>query len=240
MIEIKNLTVQYNKTFHSPQVTAVNGLSLIMENGTFNVIVGPSGCGKTTLLKAIAGLVDYKGDIIVDGVDYSTIHTSDKNLSFVSQNYNLYPHFTVFDNIAFPLKARGASKKEIVSLVKEVSEILDIDYLLTRKIGELSGGQQQRVALARALVKKPSLYLFDEPLSNISLEQRGMERSLIKEAVKKYQSSAIYVTHNINEATSLADKIYVMNEGKIVFTGTPKEVILSDDEFVRGLFGLVK
>ena len=235
MIEIKNLQVKYDKTFHNPEVIAINNLSICLERGQFHVIIGQSGSGKTSLLRAIAGLTNHTGSIFVDGIDFDNIHPSDRNIAYVSQNYALYPHMTVFDNIAFPLKTRGASKKEIVDTVYEASKMLDIDYLLNRKPKELSGGQQQRVALARALVKKPEIYLFDEPLSNVSLEARDKERNLIREIVKKYQSTAIYATHNINEATSLADKIVVMNEGEIVFVGTPIETLKSDNPYVQEL-----
>ncbi len=236
MIEISHLSVIYEKTRSNPSVVAIDDLSLKMETGAFNVIVGPSGSGKTTLLRAIAGLEKYKGDIIVDHNDYRDIHPSDRNIAFVYQSYNLYPHFTVFDNIAFPLKARGASKQEIIKIVDEVSEELEIKHLYTRKIKELSGGQQQRVALARAMVKRPDIYLFDEPLSNISSEFRDKERIMIKKTISKYQSTAIYVTHNIKEATALADKIFVLDNGRLVFSGTPKEVLTSDEELVQELF----
>ncbi len=236
MIEIKNLFVKYEKTYHNPEVVAISDLSLSFEKGTFNVIVGPSGSGKTTLLRAIAGIQKHQGEILVDGANFDKIDPSDRSLAYVSQNYALYPHFTIFDNIAFPLKNRGASKKEIVEIVNEVSELLDISFLLTRKPKELSGGQQQRVALARALVKRAEIYLFDEPLSNVSIEARDNERIMIKKAVQKYQSTAIYVTHNIKEATALADKIFVINEGKLGFSGTPREALASDNPVVLELF----
>ncbi|MBO6280691.1 MAG: ABC transporter ATP-binding protein [Bacilli bacterium] len=236
MIEIKHLSVIYEKTRSNPSVVAIDDLSLEMETGKFNVIVGPSGSGKSTLLRAIAGLQPYKGDIIVDKNDYRNIHPSDRNIAFVYQEYNLYPHFTIFDNIAFPLKSRGASKQEIIKIVDEVSEELDIKYLYTRKVKELSGGQLQRVALARAMVKRPDIYLFDEPLSNISSEFREKERLIIKQTISKYQSTAIYVTHNIKEATALADKIFVLDKGQLVFSGSPMEVLKSEDSFVQELF----
>ena len=170
MIEVKNLTVKYGATKSSPEVLALKNISLKMEHGHFNVILGVSGSGKTTLLRTIAGLMKYEGQIIVDGHDYSSIPTSDRNLAMVAQNFYLYPHLTVFDNIAFPLKVRGAPRKEIIDSVYELAELFEIKFLLNRKVKELSGGQQQRVALLRAIIKKPELYLFDEPLSNVSLE----------------------------------------------------------------------
>lgn len=239
MIEIKNLTVVYEKTYNNPQVMAIDNLSLNMETRKFNVIVGVSGSGKTTLLRTIAGLQPFKGEISVDGVNFAKLHPSDRNLAYVTQNYALYPHLTVFDNIAFPLKNKGADRKEIIEVVNEVSESLGIKFLLQRKIKELSGGQQQRVALARAIVKKPSLYLFDEPLSNVSGEYHSEEREVIRKAVAQYHSTAIYVTHNLKEATSLADYIYVMKDGKIVYKGTPDETVNSFDPAVRELFEVI-
>ena len=236
MITIKNLFVKYEKTYHNPEVVAIHDLSMEMAKGSFNVIVGPSGCGKTTLLKAIAGLINYQGKILVDDIDFDKVHPSDRNLAYISQDYALYPHMKVFDNIAFPLKARGAKKKEIVQIVDEIATLLEIKFLYTRKIKELSGGQKQRVALARALVKKPDIYLFDEPLSNISEDHRVKEKKLIKECVEKYQSTAIYVTHNISEALSLADQIFVMDEGNVVCSGTPKQILESNNELVKELF----
>ena len=137
MIEIKNLQVKYDKTFHNPEVIAINNLSICLERGQFHVIIGQSGSGKTSLLRAIAGLTNHTGSIFVDGVDFDNIHPSDRNIAYVSQNYALYPHMTVFDNIAFPLKTRGASKKEIVDTVYEASKMLDIDYF--KKINDTYG-----------------------------------------------------------------------------------------------------
>ena len=236
MITIKNLFVKYEKTYHNPEAVAIHDLSMEMAKGSFNVIVGPSGCGKTTLLKAIAGLINYQGKILVDDIDFDKVHPSDRNLAYISQDYALYPHMNVFDNIAFPLKARGAKKKEIVQIVDEIATLFEIKFLYTRKIKELSGGQKQRVALARALVKKPDIYLFDEPLSNVSEDHRVKEKKLIKECVEKYQSTAIYVTHNISEALSLADQIFVMDEGNVVCNGTPKEILESNNKLVKELF----
>lgn len=236
MIEIKDLSVKYEKTYHNPKVVAISHLNATFDNGSFNVVVGPSGCGKTTLLRAIAGLVKCDGDIVVNKVNFTNIYPSDRNIGYVSQSYDLYPHLNVFDNIAFPLKNRGARKEEIIKTVGEIAEELDIRFLYTRKIKELSGGQAQRVALARAMVKKPMLYLFDEPLSNVASEYRDIERHIIKDNIKKYQATAIYVTHNIGEATALADKIFVMNEGQIIFTGTPREVLACKDPLVLDLF----
>ncbi len=235
MIEIENLNVTYPETRGHSKVVAIPSLSTVFQDGSFNVIVGASGCGKTSLIHSIAGLLDYEGSIRFDGVDAKNLDISSRDMALVSQSYILYPTMTVFDNIAFPLRSRGAEKKEIISLVNEVAKSLDIEYLLQRKPKELSGGQQQRVALARALIKKPSIYLFDEPLSNVSEENREIERNLIRKAVRLYGSMAIYVTHNMREATALADKLIVMDEGKIIEEGRPMDVIHSQNPVVKAL-----
>ena len=234
-IIIKNLNVIYdNSTLRNRKnfIVAIDDLNATFEENKFNVIIGPSGCGKSTLLKAIIGLIPYNGQILLDNIDASLFKINEKNLSFVSQNFALYPRMTVFDNIAFPLKLKDSKRDEIISIVKEVSERLGISNLLDRKPKELSIGQQQKVALARMIVKQPTLYLFDEPLSNIDLSKRGEVRALIKNITNLYGGTILYVTHDINEAISLADKIYVMDEGKIVFVGTPNQFGLSDNEIV--------
>lgn len=236
MIEIKDLTLTYPKTKKTSEFTALKNVNLLFENDTFYVVIGSSGSGKTSLLSSISGFLKYQGDIFFDGDNAKNIPISDRDIALVNQNYVLYPHMTIFENIAFPLRSRGASKQEILDSVYEVSDILGLNYLLSRKPKELSGGQQQRVALARALVKKPKIYLFDEPLSNVSDELRDVEREMIRKAVKQYRSIAIYVTHNIREATALADKIIVLDEGKVVLSGTPKEIIKSKDKIVNQLF----
>lgn len=235
MIKVENLTLTYPKTRREAPRTALRNINVTFEDNSFTVIVGASGSGKTSLLHAVAGLLDYEGNVYFNERNAKEIEIVDRNMALVNQNYVLYPHMTVFDNIAFPLKSKGASKKEIVEAVNEVANILELDYLLTRKPKELSGGQQQRVALARALIKHPDIYLFDEPLSNVNEEIRDKEKEMIRKAVRKYQSMAIYITHNMREATSLADKIIVLNEGEIVFEGTPDEAIRSDNKIIKEL-----
>ena len=228
-IIIKNLIVDYpGAKKKDPPTIVINGLNAIFEDGSFNVIIGKSGCGKTTLLKTIIGLLPYDGDIDVDGNDFDLYTIAERNLAYVSQDFALYPHMTIFDNIAFPLKLSGASREEIINTVNAVAEELNLTYCLTRKPRHLSGGQQQRVALARAIVKSPSIYLFDEPLSNVDQSFRSEERHYIRSTVKKYGATAIYVTHDLKEAWSIADKIFVMDDGKIVLEGTPKEILDSD------------
>lgn len=238
-ITIDNLKVVY-KNRKKESVTALDGFSTVFDADSFNVVVGYSGCGKTTLLKAIAGLVEYEGDIFFDSVELSDLTIKERNIAMVSQNYSLYPRMNIFDNIAFPLTLAGADKKEIIERVYEVSDYLGIRHCLTRKPKHLSGGQQQKVALARALVKKPQLYLFDEPLSNFDAQKRHEARMIIKRAVKDYSASAIYVTHDFKEAMALADKIIVIGDGKVVESGSPQEVFESKNEVVMSLKGRVE
>ena len=235
-ITVSDLTVRFQSK-HSDDVLALDGLNADFLSDAFNVIVGYSGCGKTTLLKCIAGLIDYEGDVLFDNIDVGDLTPSKRNISYVSQEYTLYPHLTVFDNIAFPLKNSGAPKKEIIERVNEIAETLDLTYCLTRKPKHLSGGQQQRVALARALVKKPAVCLFDEPLSNTDPQLRFRERLFIKEAVKQYGCTAIYVTHDFQEAIALADRLSVISDGKCIIQGKPMEVYNSGNEIVESLKG---
>lgn len=208
-------------------------------NATFgdgiNVIVGPSGCGKTTLLKTILGLVEYEGEILLDGQDIEETDIKDRNFSFVSQNYVLYPQFTVFENIAFPLKILGASRKEITERVKEIADIVGLTVCLTRKPKHISGGQQQRTAIARALIKHPSVCFLDEPFSNSDGATREQMRRWLKNVFSKIGCMAVYVTHDLREAVALADRLYVMNEGEIVISGTPEAVFSSGNEVVESL-----
>ena len=231
LIEIKNLTYQYKK---NGVVTAIDDLSCSFVDGAFNVIVGPSGCGKTTLLKLISCLLEpYEGEILTNFVDIKQLTIKERRMAFVSQEYVLYPHLTVFDNIAFPLKAIGADREEIIRRVYEVADELELTDCLPRKPRYLSGGQKQRVALARAVVKNADLYLFDEPLSNIDYVMRNEQRTLIKKTIQSHQKTAIYVTHDFKEALALADYLYVMDEGKIVISGKPLDVFDSGVEIVE-------
>lgn len=230
-IEIKNLTYQYNK---KGLVTAIDDLSCSFVDKAFNVIVGPSGCGKTTLLKVISSLLEpYEGEILTDSVDIRTLTIKERKMAFVSQEYVLYPHFTVFDNIAFPLKAMRLDREEIIRRVFEVADELELIDCLPRKPRYLSGGQKQRVVLARAVIKNADLYLFDEPLSNIDFVMRNEQRQLIKKLINSREKTAIYVTHDFREALVLADYLYVMDEGKIVVSGKPLEVYDSGVEIVE-------
>ena len=236
-ITVSDLTAIYGGKKSEEEVTALDGLNAEFLSDSFNVIIGYSGCGKTTLLKCIAGLIDYEGDVFFDDNSMNGVSPSDRGLSYVSQEFILYPHLTVFDNIAFPLKNAGASRQEITERVNRIAEVTDLTYCLTRKPKHISGGQQQRVALARALVKKPSLCLFDEPLSNTDPQLRARERRFLKDSVRKYGCTAIYVTHDISEAMALADRLIVLHKGKCIMQGDPVKIYNSDDEVIRSLKG---
>ncbi len=224
-ISIKNLTVEY--VGKKQTTVALDDVSVQFDTGTFNVVVGASGSGKTTLLSAICDAVDYDGDILFDGVDSVDLSVADKNISLVSQKYLLYPHLSVFDNIAFPLKAMGARRNEIMARVKDFCVKLGLGNYLVRRPKELSGGQQQLVALARAIVKNPSVCLLDEPLSNVDAQKRPEVRKLIVDTLRQGGCTVVYVTHDISEAFAIADKIFVLDNGKMVLSGTPDEVAVS-------------
>ncbi|MCQ2589547.1 MAG: ABC transporter ATP-binding protein [Treponema sp.] len=233
-ITIEKLNVIY-KTKKSGSINVFENLNVEFESGKINSILGQSGCGKTTLLNSIAGIIDFDGKIFFDNCDSTNIALKDRNISLVSQKYVLYPAFSVFENIAFPLKMIGASKEEIIKRVKDIAKELELDLFLNRKPKELSGGQQQRVAIARALVKNPSILLLDEPLSNVDDKQRVELRTLIKSLIKKIGCTAIYVTHDFYEAMSISDKIYIINDKNIVFSGSPSEVYNSKNDYVKSL-----
>ena len=235
-IHIQRLTCVYpSKSRKLPPVTAIDGLSLELATDAFHVIVGYSGCGKTTLLRCIAGLQDYEGEIFFDGENAADLDIRSRNLAFVSQQYTLYPRMTIFDNIAFPLLAAKVEKHEIVDRVYAIAEDLGLLPCLTRKPKQVSGGQQQRVALARALVKKPAVCLLDEPLSNIDAQLRTEQRHYIKKALTNAGCTTIYVTHDIREAMALADNLIVMNEGRVSISGKPLDVYESNDPVMKSL-----
>jgi inositol-phosphate transport system ATP-binding protein len=218
-IELKNVSKRFGK------VIAVNNVNLTVEDGSFYVILGPSGGGKSTLLYLLAGI--YKpssGRIYFDGEDVTDLPPSKRNVGLVFQNYALYPHMTVYDNIAYPLKLRGESREEIDRKVREVSEFLHISKLLERYPHQLSGGQQQRVALARALVKKPKVLLLDEPLSNLDALLRIYIRAELKKIQQQLGITTVYVTHDQSEALAMADKIVVISKGVIQQIGDPDDI----------------
>ena len=233
-IIVKDLIVKYELN-KKQEVTAIDHLNAVFSDGEFNVVIGPSGCGKSTLLKTLLGLLPFEGDITLDGVDINDYSIGERNFAYVSQDIVLQPHATIFDNVAYPLRIRGIDKKTIVDKVNEIAKELKIEECLSRKPRHISIGQAQRVAIARALVKNANMYFFDEPFSNLDKVNRDSCRLLLMEIVKKYHASAIYVTHSIREATAMADKITVMNEGKIIFTGSPEDLYKEDEPVIKQL-----
>ncbi len=221
MVEV----VLENVTKRFGRVVAVDNVSLVFEDGSFTALLGPSGSGKTTILYLVAGI--YKpssGRILFGDRDVTKLPPNERNVGLVFQNYALYPHMTVYDNIAFPLRIRKYSEEAIEKKVREVASMLRIEGLLDRYPAQLSGGQQQRVALARALVREPSVLLLDEPLSNLDALLRIMIRTEIKRLQKEIGITAIYVTHDHSEALAIADKIVVINQGRLQQVGGPDEV----------------
>ena len=226
-----------SKSYGSLEV--IEGLNLAIEDGSFTVFVGPSGCGKSTLLRMIAGLEPItRGTLEIDGKPMNEADPIERGVAMVFQNYALYPHMTVEQNIGFSLRMAGLSKEDIASRVAVAAQTLQIEPLLKRKPAQLSGGQRQRVAIGRAIVRDPEVFLFDEPLSNLDAELRVSMRVEIAKLHNALGSTMIYVTHDQTEAMTLADKIIVMRAGKIEQAGTPEE--LYDDPgnlFVAGFIG---
>ena len=224
MIKAKDFSAFYvNK---KEQVTALDQITFSVERGELFVVVGQSGSGKTTLLKSILRMIPYvDGELLVDGIPIDDLDIKTCNFAFVDQEVTLYPNKTVYENIAFPLQMSRTPYEEIDRRVKEIADIMDIRWLLTRKPKPLSGGQQQRVGLARALIKKPDLILLDEPFSNLDPEVRRQMRILLRRVHEQYHSTVLFVTHDLGEAFSLADRMMVLNGGKIEVIGYPKELI---------------
>lgn len=219
------LTLKHVKKIYDNQVLAVADFSIDIQDKEFIVLVGPSGCGKSTALRMIAGLEEITGgELYIDGQYMNDVEPKDRDISMVFQNYALFPHMTVYDNIAFGLKRRKVPKKEIDVKVQEVAEILQISELLQRKPKALSGGQRQRVAIGRAIVRNPKVYLMDEPLSNLDAKLRNQMRAELKKLHKRMNTTFIYVTHDQTEAMTLGDRIVVMKKGYIQQIGTPHEV----------------
>ena len=212
-----------NKTGYTK---ALDHLDFSIESGELFVIAGKSGCGKTTLLKCILGQCEYmEGKLFVDGVSMEDFDVKSGNIGYVRQETDLYPHMTVYENIAFPLRMIHTAQSEVDRRVKEIADKLDIRYLLTRKPRQLSGGQHQRIAIARALVKDPSILLFDEPFSNIDPTLRGQLRQLVKRLHQEYQTTMLFVTHDLEEAFSLADRILVLDNGRVEEIGIPIDLV---------------
>ncbi|MFB4162798.1 ABC transporter ATP-binding protein [Alteribacillus sp. JSM 102045] len=220
-------------------VTAVSDFNLDIEDKEFIVFVGPSGCGKSTTLRMIAGLEDISdGDLLIDQNRMNDVPPKDRDIAMVFQNYALYPHMNVFDNMAFGLKLRKFSKDEIKKRVDNAAKILGLEEYLDRKPKALSGGQRQRVALGRAIVRDPKVFLMDEPLSNLDAKLRVQMRAEIIKLHKRLDSTTIYVTHDQTEAMTMATRIVIMKDGIIQQVGTPKEVYDNPENmFVGGFIG---
>ncbi|MBB5701265.1 multiple sugar transport system ATP-binding protein [Ochrobactrum daejeonense] len=218
-VELRDIRKSYTA------LNVIHGISLDIRDGEFIALVGPSGCGKSTLLRMIAGLEEITGgDILIGDQVVNSMTPRERNIAMVFQSYALYPHMTVAENMGFNLKLAGQPKKVIEERVAEAARMLDLGKLLDRKPSQLSGGQRQRVAMGRAVVRNPAVFLFDEPLSNLDAKLRVQMRGEIKALHQKVGTTSIYVTHDQIEAMTLADRVVVLNQGRIEQQGTPLEL----------------
>jgi len=233
-VVLKNLVKTYDG-----QKNIINNINLEINDKEFVVLVGSSGCGKSTILRLISGLEDITdGEILIDDKLVNNVHPKDRDIAFVFQSYALYPHMSVYDNIAFGLKMRNIDKKIIDEKVKSAAKALNLDELLDRKPKQLSGGQRQRVALGRAIVRNPKVFLMDEPLSNLDANLRVQMRAEIKRLHKELQTTFIYVTHDQTEALTMGDRIVVLNKGSIQQVDTAEEIYNNPkNDFVAGFIG---
>ena len=234
-VVLKNLKKVYDN-----KVTAVHDVNLAIKDKEFIVLVGPSGCGKSTTLRMVAGLEEISdGELYIDGRLVNDVAPKDRDIAMVFQSYALYPHMTVYENMAFALKLRKVPKKEIDKKVREVAAILDITEYLSRKPKALSGGQRQRVAIGRAMVRDPKVFLMDEPLSNLDAKLRNQMRAEIIKLRKRINTTFMYVTHDQTEAMTLGDRIVIMKDGLVNQIGTPQEVFNRPvNLFVAGFIGM--
>ncbi len=232
-LQLQNITKSFGPT------PVLKDVSLSIEDKEFVVFVGPSGCGKTTLLRIVAGLeIATQGAILIDGKDVSSDHPIDRGIAMVFQSYALYPHLSVFENIAFPLRVAKRPEEEIKDRVHKAAAILQLEERLQHKPGQLSGGQRQRVAIGRSIVRNPKVFLFDEPLSNLDAALRGDMRVELSKLHKSLDTTMIYVTHDQVEAMTMADRIVVLNNGLVEQCGTPMELYLHPrNKFVAGFIG---
>jgi len=232
-LELSRVVKRFDST------TILHGIDLQVEDGEFVVFVGPSGCGKSTLLRVISGLESpTSGDLLIDGVNVNAVSAAHRGCAMVFQSYALYPHMTVYDNMAFGLENLGEDKAQIQAKVQSAAAQLRLQDLLQRKPTQLSGGQRQRVAIGRAIVRQPKLFLFDEPLSNLDAELRVSMRSELRELHARLKATMVYVTHDQVEAMTLADRIVVLRDGKIEQVGTPLALYNRPaNVFVAGFIG---
>ena len=228
------------KKVYDNKVTAVHDFNLEIADKEFVVLVGPSGCGKSTTLRMVAGLEDItEGELLINGERMNDVPPKDRDIAMVFQSYALYPHMTVYENMAFALKLRKMPKQEIDERVRKAAEILDITEYLDRKPKQLSGGQRQRVAIGRAIVREPQVFLMDEPLSNLDAKLRNQMRAEIIKLRQSVNTTFIYVTHDQTEAMTLGDRIVIMKDGFIYQIGTPQEVFEHPaNVFVAGFIGM--
>ena len=233
-IEMKNIVKRYDDGFQ-----AVNDISLDVADGEFMILVGPSGCGKSTLLRMIVGLEDITdGDMVIGGQKVNDLAPRERNLSMVFQNYALYPHLTVFENIAFPLRLHKMADDEVTRRVNEAADVLELHEHLQRKPANLSGGQRQRVAMGRAIVREAQAFLFDEPLSNLDAKLRGQMRTEISRLQRRMGITTVYVTHDQTEAMTLGDRVCVLRKGLIQQVASPRELYDQPENlFVAGFIG---
>ena len=233
-VVLKNLVKSYDG-----KKNIIDDINLEINDKEFIVLVGSSGCGKSTILRLISGLEEVtSGEILIDDKVVNNTHPKDRDIAFVFQSYALYPHMSVYENIAFGLKMRKYPKNEIETKVREVAKALNLEDLLERKPRQLSGGQRQRVALGRAIVRNPKVFLMDEPLSNLDANLRVQMRSEIKRLHQKLQTTFIYVTHDQTEALTMGDRIVVLDKGKIQQADTPEEIYNNPkNKFVAGFIG---
>jgi multiple sugar transport system ATP-binding protein len=232
-VTLRSLVKNYEET------PAVRSIDLDIPDREFVVLVGPSGCGKSTTLRMIAGLEEVSGgEILIGGEVVNDVPPKDRNIAMVFQNYALYPHMTVYENMSFGLRLKKVPREDVARRVEHAARILDITELLERKPKQLSGGQRQRVAMGRAIVRDPKVFLFDEPLSNLDAKLRVQMRTEIKRVHQKVRTTTVYVTHDQVEAMTLADRVVVMNAGRIEQVGTPTELYGAPaTRFVAGFIG---
>lgn len=238
-VRFENVTKVFEQESKGVKVVALDNLNLEIPDGSFTVLLGPSGCGKTTTLRLIAGLeIPTSGDIYIGGLKVTRLHPKERNIAMVFQDYALYPHMSVYDNLSFALKNLKFPKKEIEMRVKEVAEMLQIQELLSRTPRELSGGQRQRVALGRAIVRSPQVYLMDEPLSNLDAKLRAEVRIELLQLQRRLGTTTVYVTHDQVEAMTLGDIIVVMNLGLVQQIGKPRDLYEKPENiFVASFIG---
>ena len=229
-IELKELYCYYGKG--KKENLVIEDMTEHFPSGKISVIMGPSGCGKTTLLKSILGLMEYDGDIFFDDKDIYKIPTYQRNMAYINQDVSLYPHWTIFENIIFPLKNKKMSRDEIYKRARDIAERFGSAHCLNLKPKYLSWGQQQRALLARELVGEPEVVLMDEPVSHLDKLSKKDVLDFIKELNREWHLTILYVTHSYQEAMEVADQIYVMDQGKFIEKGTPKAIRASINHFV--------